>query len=81
LSVIAPGVIEALVTLQTFQFKVLAVGQATNVNPPLEPQPVTLEASEAKAVLNVEVVAKPVIVAVAADVQVLAEIALVGRVI
>jgi hypothetical protein len=73
-------VIEAEVWLQTDQFNVLADGHAVNARPPFTPQPVTAFGLVANAVSNAEVVARPVIVFVAAVVHVFAAIAVVGRV-
>ena len=52
-----------------------------STRPPLEPHPLTAFGLVAKAVVKVEVVARPVIVAVAGVVQVLAPIEEVGSVI
>jgi hypothetical protein len=69
---------DAAVELQTLQLRVFAVGHAVKVRPPVDPHPVTAFGLVAKAVVKVEVVAKPVMVAVAGVVQVFAAIALVG---
>src|SRR5580704_12487617 len=57
---------------------VFAVGQAVKVSPPVAPQPVMALGFDAKAVLKVEVAVRPVIVAVAGEVQELAAMAPVG---
>ena len=78
LRVIAPGVMLALVWLQTDQLMVLAVGQAVKVSPPVAPQPLTALGFDAKAVAKADVGVRPVMVTVAGGVQVLAAMALVG---
>jgi hypothetical protein len=68
------------VVLQTDQFNVLAVGHAVKTRPPALPHPLTALGLVAKAVSKAEVVASPVIVAVAGVEHVLAVRADVGRV-
>ena len=76
----APGVMLAVDWLHTRQLRVLAVGQAINDIPPFAPHPATALGSEANAVVKADVVARPVIVAVAALVHVFAATAVVGSV-